>query len=110
MLMRSSRWISRAGFPLWRRFHSRKVPPDLLFSIPVQAIVGPSILALTSDQESIADQLTKSRLDVRNGMGNLLFQQPPFRDAFHRVLGLRVPRDISEHFIGQRAAGIFHAV
>lgn len=86
------------------------MPPNFLFSISVQSIIGPSVPALTSNQEPIVDQLAQSGLDVRNRMVNVLFQQPPFRDAFDGILSLRVPRHVGENFIGQRAARIIHAV
>jgi hypothetical protein len=88
-----------SGFLSWTVSILPQTPPNFLFLVPVQSVIGLSTAALTSDQEAIVHQLAQGRLDITNRVANCLLQEPPFCDAFHGVLGLRMPHDIAEHLI-----------
>jgi hypothetical protein len=93
-----------------RRFCSPQMPPNLPFFVSVQSIIHPSLAAPAGDQEVIAHQLTHGNLNGCNRVANPLLQQPPFRDAFYGVLGLRVLQEVGEYLISQRTVWIDHAL
>ncbi len=76
---------------------------NLPFFFSVQSVISPPLAALTSDQEVFPHQLAQSSLDIRNRVANSSVQKPPFHDAFHRVLCLRVLYVKGEDFISQPA-------
>lgn len=86
------------------------MPSNLPFFGPVQAIISPPVATLTSDQEVIVHQLAEDRIDIRNRVADSSFQEPPFHDSFHGVLGLGVLYKVGEYLISQQTVWIVHAI
>jgi hypothetical protein len=98
--IRLSLWFSRFRLCLQRRFLFSQMPANLAFFIAVQSVVDPPVAAPAGHQEAIPHQLVQSSLGIRNSAANSLLQEPPFHDAFHGVLRLRVLHEVGQYFIG----------
>lgn len=72
---------------------------DLLEPAAIDAVVRPPVLALARKHQSFRNQFIERGLHLVHLFLDLLFQQPPMRHTFERVLGLRMFDQITQNIL-----------